>query len=274
MIGLVLRRPAELLELDPFFPAFLAGVESVLAARQYAAVIRFVDNAKDEHSCYEQLVAERRVDGFILTDLRRQDSRYALLTDLQAPAVVVGQPGRTCPFPSADCDSEAQVRELIELMIAAGHRRIAHVMGSPGLLHARSRSSVWRETLLAHGIEPGPLAVGNFSALGGSVATRQVLNSRPRPTAIFYANDIMAVTGMSVLTELGLRIPDDVAVAGFDDISIASYTMPPLTTVRCDYRGLGLTAAELLLKALNGEELPRHTRLPAELLKRGSAVLG
>jgi DNA-binding LacI/PurR family transcriptional regulator len=269
-IGFVLRRPPELLELDPFFAAFLSGVEAVLARQQYSTIIHFVDNAKDERACYERLVAERRVDGFLLNDLRRPDSRFRLLTGLSIPAVVVGTPGRTSPFPSVDSDSSEQIRRLIEHLIAAGHRRIAHVAGAPELLHARTRETLWRRTIEANGLRPGPVVAGDFTASGGAQATRELLRRKPRPTAIFYANDVMAVAGLSVLTERGLRVPDDLMVAGFDDISLASHISPSLSTVRCDYPRLGRTAAELLLTTISGGDVPRRTTLPSELRLRQS----
>lgn len=271
-IGVVMRRPAELLELDPFFPAFLAGVESVLAAHSYAAILRFVNTAADERGCYEHMVAERRVDGFLLNDLRRADRRYALMRDLAAPAVLVGNPGPAGTFPSVDTDSAGQVRELVEHLITSGHTRIGHVTGAGELAHSKARHELWRSTLVTHGLEPGPVAVGNFTAQGGADATRELLATSPRPTAIFYGNDIMAIAGMAVITELGLSVPDDVAIAGFDDISIASYVSPTLTTIHCDYRKLGHTAAELLLDVIAERPVPPRTTLPSQVRLRQSSV--
>jgi DNA-binding LacI/PurR family transcriptional regulator len=269
-IGVVLRRPAELLELDPFFPAFLAGVESVLAEHRYAAILRFVADAREERGCYEQMTGERRVDGFLVNDLRRPDARFRLLDDLGARAVVVGSPGPACRFPSVDTDSDNQVRELIEHLIGAGHRCIGHVTGPPELAHSKARHTLWRRTLAARGLEPGPVAVGDFTAQGGAAATRELLAATPRPTAIFYGNDIMAIAGMAVLAESGLRIPDDMAIAGFDDVSISSYVTPALSTVHCDYRGLGRTAADMLLTVIGGGAAPSRVALPGEVRLRAS----
>jgi DNA-binding LacI/PurR family transcriptional regulator len=269
-IGLIVRRPAELLELDPFFAAYLAGVESVLARHQYSAIIRFVEDARQERSAYQQLIAEQRVDGFLLNDLRQPDFRIKLLADVGAKAVVVGKPGRGWPFPSVDTDSADQVRQLLIHFIINGHRKIAHVMGTPELRHAKDREQLWRKTLAEFGLTPGPLVVGNFTAAGGASATRQLIANKTRPTAIFYANDIMAVAGLTVLADNGLRVPDDVAVAGFDDIQLASHTSPTLTTVSCDYRALGRTAADLLLATIADETVDRQTLLPAQIRWRHS----
>lgn len=272
-VGLVLRRPTELLELDPFFPAFLSGVEGILAADGYAAVLRFVNDATTERECYAQLVGERRVDGFLLTDLRYRDPRFDWLSGLGARAVVAGTPSRGCPFPSVGTGSAGQVRALVQHLIDQGHRVIGHVSGSPNLRHARRREQLWQETLEDAGLAPGPIAVGDFTADGGVRATRELLAASPRPTAVFYANDLMAIAGMSVLAEHGVRVPDDIAVAGFDDIGLASYVTPSLTTVRCDYRRMGQIATRMLLALVRGEEVVQQITVGGELKLRRSTGL-
>lgn len=269
-VGLVLRRPTELLELDPFFPAFLSGVESVLAAANYAAVLRFVNDAHTERECYEQLVGERRVDGFLVTDLRHREPRFDWLSKLGAKVVVAGSPGRTCPFPSVGTGSAGQVRALIRHLISQGHRSIAHVSGTPSLRHARRRRQLWEETMAEAGLEPGPVALGDFTTDSGVRATRELLEQSPRPTAIFYANDLMAIAGLSVLAEHGVRVPEDMAVAGFDDIGLSSFVTPSLSTVRCDYRRMGQIATQMLLAQLRNEEVVQQITVGGELLLRRS----
>lgn len=146
-------------------------------------------------------------------------------------------------------------------LIAQGHRRIAHVSGPPGLRHARRRIDIWRSILVEAGLEPGPLIDGEFSAEGSVAATRELLALPQRPTAVFYSNDIMAIAGMSVLAEHGVRVPDDIAVAGFDDIGLASYVVPSLTSVHCDYRVMGRRATQMLLALVRGEDVP-HIAAP------------
>lgn len=269
-VGLVLRKPAELLELDPFFPTLLAGVESTLAAANYAAVLRFVGDTTTERECYAQLAGERRVDGFLLTDIRHRDPRFDWLAGLGARAVVAGSPGRGCPFPAVGASFASHIRALVRHLIGNGHHVIAHVSGPPNLRHARQRQQLWVETMTEAGLPPGPLAAGDFTAEGGIRATRELLAGSPRPTAIFYANDLMAIAGMSALADQGIRIPEDIAVAGFDDINLASYVTPSLTTVRCDYRRMGQVAAQVLLAQLRGEEVAPQLMIDGELRLRRS----
>ncbi|GGJ65739.1 LacI family DNA-binding transcriptional regulator [Streptomyces brasiliensis] len=269
-VGMVLRRPAELLELDPFFPAFLAGVESALTSVGYAAVLRFVSDTATERACYEQLIGERRVDGFLLTDLRHRDPRFEWLSRLEARVVVAGSPGRGCTFPWVSTGGADKIRDLTRHLIAQGHRTIAHVAGPPTLRHARRRRQLWEETLAEAGLEPGPVVTGDFTAEGGARATHELLDGSPRPTAVFYANDLMAIAGLSVIAERGIRVPDDMAVAGFDDIVLSSYVTPALTTVRCDYRRMGQIATQTLLAQLRNEGVPQQITIGGELRLRRS----
>jgi DNA-binding LacI/PurR family transcriptional regulator len=272
-IGLVLRRPAELLEDDPFFPAFLAGVETVLSQAGFAAVVRFVSDGASERDSYLGLFRERRVDGFLLTDLRQRDPRYEWLLDAGAPAVVAGTPPGGCPFPSVGTGSSDETRALVQHLIAEGHTRIAHVSGPMTLRHARRRADIWRDCLEAAGLPPGPILDGEFSAPGAVHATRELLALPKPPTAIFYANDIMAIAGMSVIADHGLRVPDDIAVAGFDGIGLASYVVPALTTVHCDYRRMGAVATQMLLAGIRHEEVTAPAGgIGAQLIVRRSST--
>jgi DNA-binding LacI/PurR family transcriptional regulator len=270
-VGLVLRRPAELLELDPFFPSFLAGVEAVLAEASYAAVIRFVSDTAAERECYEQLIGGRSVDGFLLIDLRHRDPRYEWLRAAEAKVVVAGSPPRGgCPFPFVETGTDDSVRALIRHLVAGGHRRIAHVSGLPTLRHARRRRQLWEETLRASGLGPGPLVAGDFTTDSGARATLELLDMSPRPTAIFYGNDLMAIAGLATLAEQGVKVPDQMSVAGFDDISLASYVTPSLTTVRCDYRRMGRIATRMLLAQIQGEDVVQPLSVGGELRLRRS----
>lgn len=269
-IGLVVRRSPDLLERDPFYPTLLAGIEGVLAEHGYAAIVRFVSSPDEERASYRRLIAERRVDGFVINDLRRRETRLRLLTEIGAPAVIVGRPGRRAAFPSIDSDSDDAVRELITTLIEAGHTTIAHVSGPPEFLHAQHRQQLWADTLQQHGLDAARHLSGNFTADGGAEATRELLDSASPPTAIFYANDVMAVAGMSVATSRGLAIPDDLAIAGFDDIILAAYCSPGLTTIRCDYREVGRRSVTLLLDQIDGRESPSRTLVPSQVVIRGS----
>jgi DNA-binding LacI/PurR family transcriptional regulator len=167
-------------------------------------------------------------------------------------------------------DDRVGVADAVSHLLALGHRRIAYVGGPAGYVHSRSRRAAWLGALDAAGVAPGPELDGDFTGPGGAAATRALLDLPDRPTAIVYANDLMAVAGMGVALGRGLTLPDDLSITGFDDIPLAAHVAPALTTVRQDAQAWGRAAAESLL-ALGGDEEVGDVRLaPSQLVIRAS----
>jgi DNA-binding LacI/PurR family transcriptional regulator len=263
-VGLVLRRAPELLGADPFFPQFLAGVEAVLAERDSTLLLQFVGDDEAEAASYRRLAGQGRVDGVFLNDLRVRDRRFDLLTGLGLPAVAVGRPAGACPFPVVTVDDRQGVTATVEHLLGLGHRRVGFVGGTDGYVHSRSRRAAWRAALRSAGVTPGPELVADFTGPGGAAATRALLELADPPTAIVYANDVMAIAGMGVAVGRGLAVPGDLSVTGFDDVPLAAHVAPPLTTVRQDAQAWGREAAEVLLAVSEGRaavdvELPPAT---------------
>ena len=270
-LGLVISKAPDLLATDPFFPAFIAGVESILASRGLALVLQVVDGDPErEAASYRRLAHEGRVDGVLLTDLRIDDPRIPLLTELDLPAVAVGRPASDCPFRWIDTDDREGVHQAVRHLIARGHRRIAHVGGAPGYVHSEARRRAWEDEMHANGLEPRYFMEGDFTGDSGAAATRRLLAVRPRPTAIVYANDLMAIAGMSVAMDAGLALPDQLSVVGFDDIPIAAHVRPALTTVRQDASDWGRAAALSLVALVDGEPLPAVTLTKVTFVERAS----
>ena len=270
-LGLVMSRPPELLADDPFFSNFLAGGESALAARGYALLIQVVGSDPGaETECYRRLAQEGHVDGVLLTDLRVEDNRFELLQDLGLPAVAVGLPHGDCPFPFVSHDDRPGIRAIVEHLVSLGHRKVAYVDGPPGYVHTASRRESWRSALELAGLDPGPVVAGDFTGPGGATATLKLLEATERPTAIVYANDLMAIAGMGIALERGLHVPKDLSVTGFDDVALAAHVVPALTTVRQNAFEWGRISAETLLAALESRPRPKvQLDLPA-LVVRGS----
>ena len=256
-VGLVMRRAPELLGADPFFPQFLAGVESVLAERGSALVLQVVaDDDEAEASSYRRLASQGRVDGVFLNDLRVEERRFGLLAGLGLPAVAVGRPTGPCPFPVVTVDDRQGVAGIVAYLLGLGHRRVAFVGGTEGYVHSLSRRTAWRQALEAAGVAPGPELTADFTGPGGAAATRALLELSHPPTAIVYANDVMAIAGTGVAIGLGLEVPGDLSVTGFDDVPLAAHIAPPLTTVRQDAMAWGRAAATVLLAAGEGRAAP------------------
>ena len=269
-LGLVLSREPGAIGADAFFPAFIAGVESVLAERGDALLLQ-VTGPGDEEAVYRRLASDRRVDGVLLTDLRVDDPRPALTAELGLPAVVVGDADGAHGLCAVSLDDRpafaAAVRRLVEL----GHRRIAHVAGPQEFRHARRRRESWERAMRDAGLPPGPVLPGGFTAEGGASATRELLRlGTDRPTAVVYANDLSATAGLAVAQQLGLAVPGDLSVVGYDDTPLAAYTHPPLASARADAQGWGAAAARALDEVIARGRADDIELAPAELRPRAS----
>jgi len=275
-LGLVFARSPETLGSDAFFARFIAGVESALADIDQSLLLRFVGDPAAEENAYRTLRSQGRVDGVVLADLRHQDSRIALLTSIGLPAVTLNRVDIPSPFPAVVLDDEAGTRDAVEYLVGLGHERIAYVGGPEIYLHSTRRRAAWRDVLEVHRLGPGTSIETDFSASDGARATSELLTLPlpQRPTAIVYANDPMAIAGVVAARQVGLRIPEDVSVIGFEDSELAAHINPPLTTISSDTFGWGRTAAEVLLDFLHtGEPRPERTLPPAQLVIRSSAAL-
>jgi LacI family repressor for deo operon, udp, cdd, tsx, nupC, and nupG len=252
-VGLVIARSPETLAADPFFGAFISGIETVLSQRGYALMLQVVSDVHSEHESYRRLAANGRVDGVFLTDMRVDDPRPQLLQDLGLPTVVIGPApgGRLCS--AVYIDDQPGIVAAVGHLVALGHQNIAHVSGPTELVHSVSRRTAWERAVAGAGLPPGPCITSDFSAQGGASATGQLLDLDDPPTAIVYANDLMAIAGMSTATGRGVDVPGQLSVTGFDDAPLSAYIQPALTTVRTDIVGWGRAAATQLLAAVNSE---------------------
>lgn len=269
-VGLVIARPPETLRADPFFPSFIAGVESVLSESGYALLLQIVPPDDEGHASYRRLAEQGRVDGVLLTDLHVDDTRPALLAEVGLPAVIVGPDLGEAFWPAVGVDDGPGIAAVVQHLIELGHTRIAHVGGPAAMVHGRSRRAAWAATLEEAGLTPGPFVEADFSAEAGAAATRQLLDLPEPPTAITYANDLMAMAGLAVAVGRGIDVPGQLSIAGFDDTELAAHLQPPLTTVTTDVTGWGRAAATRLLDLIDQRKPSESTLSPPELVVRGS----
>jgi LacI family transcriptional regulator len=219
-----------------------------------------------------------RVDGLVVMSPDADAPTLAANLPETLPVVLLNSAVADGAFDVITVDNFGGAFTAVRHLAALGHRRIATITGGRRNHDAAERLRGYRAALKASGLERSAAleATGDFTEQSGYRAARELLARRPRPTAIFAANDSMAVGAMSALREAGLRVPDDVAVAGFDDIPIARYMSPPLTTVHVAISELGARAVGRLLEAVRGKN--RHRRraetLPTTLVVRGSCGAG
>ena len=248
-IAVVLARDPEVIANDSFFPAFIAGVESVLAETETALLLQVVPDRAAEERAYRALV-NGRADGALLLDLRRDDWRVPLLEELGIPTVLVGAYEQPTRFSCVRTDDAAPVRELVAHLRADGHERIAHVSGPLDYVHSRARADAYIDAVGSDEL----LREGDFTAASGRTRTAELLALPDRPTAVLYANDTMAIAGLSYARSNGLRIPHDLAIAGFDDDHLSAHLSPALTSVSSGPAARGRAAARLLQADILGAE--------------------
>ncbi len=179
----------------------------------------------------------------------------------------------TRPEAMVTVDQAAGARLATRHLLERGHSTVWHVAGPPDWFDAAARRSGWERELREAGAEVPPILQADWSPASGFRAG-EILARIPEATAIFAANDSLALGILRALSEHGRRIPEDVAVVGFDDIPEAAFMIPPLTTIRQDFQQVGQTAVEQVLAQLRGEEPHRPTRIPPEIVVRASSGAG
>ena len=270
-VGLVVQRQPEVLSSDPFFSAFISGVEAVLEPSGQALVLQMAPDADASTARYRRLIAEHRVDGVFLDEIRVDDPRIPLLRELGVPAVAVN-PDEDAPFPSVRQGYRDAIDAVVDHLVGLGHRRIAHVTGAMGFIHARQRLTAWRAALERAGLEPGPVVEGDFTLASGTVAADALLADRRGATAVVCANDLMAIGLMARAADLGVSVPGDLSVTGYDGNELGTFMRPSLTTVMTSPSAIGSAAARLLLDVVDGKAVEDVEIAPARLVVRGSTA--
>ena len=257
-IGLVFQRPPEALATDQYYTTLMAGMQSVLSTAEYSLVTAVVDGPEAERAAYRRLADEGRVDGMVIVDLRRDDPRFALVQQAGLPSASLGWPPERTTRPVLVYDESQAITDVVAHLTGLGHRRIAQVAGPQGNAPARLRRELYQKRLREQGIDSSRWVSrwveSDYTASGGRAATELLLATEPYPTAIVYSNDLMAVAGMSAIFAHGLRVPAEISVVGWDDITVAQYMHPALSTVTQHPFDDGRLAATVLLEAIDGRE--------------------
>lgn len=267
--GLVLARPARTIALEPFFMEFIAGVESELASRSIALTIQLVPDIHEEIAVYRRWWGEHRVDGILMVDLRVEDPRVEELVRLGLPAVAVGGPLENRVLASVWHDEGAVVVEAVQYLAALGHTRVAHVSGIGEFVHTQQRTAAFERTATELGLE-SQIVETDYSAESGARATRRLLSSPSRPTAILFDSDLLAVTGLGVAQQMGVAVPDDLSIVGWDDSLISQVVHPALTAITRDLAAYGGLATRHLLAVVEGETTGDVETERGALTPRGS----
>ena len=261
---------------NPFYPEFQHGIQGVVDERGYDLILYNTGGGVDKERKSLHSLYERRVDGavVVLFHVGAAKLRELLEAGTAIVRLVAKKPNRSeWPLDDLYLNNEAAAHAATGYLIGRGHRRIAFVGGQlgPGPERARGYRRALSEADLP--VDPVLTQVGNFTFEGGRQAAHALLELPEPPTAVFAANDLMALGALSALRAAGLKAPDDLAVMGFDDLPAAALVSPALTTVTQFSNRLGRRAAELLFERLAGgvAEQGRSEEAPFELCIRESA---
>ena len=257
---------------NPFFPAIARGIEDTARAHGYAVLLcnTYEDLARE--NAYLGLLRNRWVDGVIFATVGSNTRHLRALRRARLPVVLVARDVEGLAIDTVRVDNFRGEYEATQHLLRLGHRRIAHIAGPPTLHVAAERRRGYLDALRTAGLEGEAVIVeGDFTADGGRRAMAAALRARPPITAVAAANDLMAIGAMETLRLLAARVPQDVAVVGFDDITFASLVSPALTTVAQPKYRMGQMAMERLLQLLHGGDVrSRQTVLVPELVVRES----
>ena len=219
-----------------------------------------------------KLLDSAQVDGFVLMTSTRKQAHIKLLSELQAPFVAWGVPGVEAGFCTVSSDNRRGGELAGRHLVGLGRRRIALIAGPEIEAEVQLRLSGCANALAAAGLslDDGLVRWGDFSEESGRQAMESLLDLDPRPDAVFAFGDFMAIGAMKAIRGRGLRIPEDVAVVGFDNLMVAAYVEPPLTTVSQNVARSGKALAESLVQYLRTGQIS-HVIMPVDLVRRGSA---
>lgn len=257
---------------SPFAAATVQGIQDGLRNAGYSISIAYSN--RDQALATEAINSfySRQVDGIVILNSWLHTYNDAILSLQDRPFVFVnrvfGNCLSNCVGPGDHYGAQLATQHLINL----GHRRIGFIGGMKDWIEAQNRLSGYWDALLKHSlpVDEALIKYGDWGVDSGHQAARALLALEDKPTAIFAANDIMALGAMYAMQEAGLKIPEDVAIVGYDDRDFAAWIRPALTTVRMPSYEMGQAAARLLLEQIGGEELEDATQIPGELIIRES----
>jgi DNA-binding LacI/PurR family transcriptional regulator len=275
-IGVVIPAPTARLFGDPFFLLFLNGIGTALAPRGNQLVLVMPQSGEEERRL-EQYVAAGHIDGVVVTALHAHDPLPERLAARGVPVVVNGSPPQGARASYVDADNRGGAAAAAAHLLAQGRRRIATISGLLDMPAARDRVRGFRDALEAAGLDVDPSLeeAGNFNQEDAARAMQLLLERNPDLDAVFVASDSMAVAALAVLHSSGRRVPDDVALVGFDDQPIASTTLPRLSTVRHPIDAMSREMVRILLHNIDASDrLPRQVVFPTELVVRESSMVG
>jgi LacI family transcriptional regulator len=264
---------------NPYFPELVRAIEDAARADGYAVLLCNADDDPEREAEYLDLLVERRVDGIIIAASGLGAHHRQWLATTSLPIVLVNTIAEGIALPAIVSDNRAGGQLAVEHLLGLGHRRIGHLTAAPRNVDAPDRLAGARAAIAAANGRPAGgaslvLARGDPGVIGGERAMEELLRRAPKVTAVFAYNDLMAIGALRAIRAAGRRVPDDVSVVGFDDVALAAYADPPLTTIAQSTAEMGRWAFDHLAGQLAspGETDAEVVRLSVRLTVRRSTA--
>ncbi len=259
---------------NPFFPPVVRGLEDAFEVRGYTLIVTNTDNDEERERSALRSLLDRQVDALVLATAHVESD--GLGPEARSiPTVLVNRRSDDDRVSSVVPHDEAAVREVAAHLAQLGHRSVAHIAGPQALSTGRDRRSAFQDACIEAGLgEPTIEIADAFVLEQGQAACRRLLARDTDITAIFAANDLLAVGALRTMREIGVRVPDDISLVGYNDMPLVDLIDPPLSTVHVPQYEMGREAARLLLMELEGEDgiRGRSVQLPSHLVVRGSTA--
>jgi LacI family transcriptional regulator len=271
MIGLVLPRSVSVFFTDPYFPHLTQGIAFGCNNHDYTLCLFLVGNKEDEEKILPRLSRRGMLDGILIQSGTPDDKLIDQLNASSIPSAMIGRPNNPEGLSFIDVDNVMAAEIATDHLIHLGYHRIATITGPIGSTVTADRLAGYRNSLKKSGrsVDKALIKPGNFSEIDAYNAMKVLLEKRP--DAVFAASDIMAAGAIRAVKEVGLKIPEDIAFVGFDDIPLGGLSTVPLTTIRQPIMKFGVKAVELLIDLIeNGTTPPKQIIMEAELIIRDS----
>lgn len=260
---------------NPYFAEIVRSVEDHCFGAGYTLILCNTDDEPRRQTVYLQVLSEKRIDGLIIISTGNDSELLALVEGLTIPTVLLD---REISHVHCDLVETAHMQGATmatEHLLGLGHKRIACIGGPTDLNSSVQRIQGWRNALDKAGFSDDAAQLvwhSDFTSQGGYEAMKQVMQSSIKPTAVFVCNDLMGIGALSAAHEAGIRVPQDISLVGFDDIELAHFSSPPLTTVAQPKQRMGEMAVDMLLERIQSKrEQAKQVLLQPTLVVRASS---
>jgi DNA-binding LacI/PurR family transcriptional regulator len=257
---------------NQFYPVALERLSRALQAEGYHVLVFMADNDVARTEEVLQEILDYQVDGIVMASVGLTSDMAARCEAAGVPVVLFNRGSDDARLSEVTSDNLAGGRAVADFLVRGGHRRIAHVSGWQGSTTGRDRAEGLRQGLAAHGLEPVRVIDGMYRQDTAAAAARALMEASEPPDAIFVGNDHMAFAVMDELRgRMGLRVPEDVSVVGYDDVPIAAWPAYDLSTLRQPVNRMVEATTAALLRRVDGDAAPQRIRIEGPLVLRGSA---